>query len=166
MLFIDSLSISDSEVPFNPNLRVKLINPADEFFPPTEYEIFKITRVEYNEENMGSEEYPMISQEWIFYHEEEQGSKLNYLSFFVTDRSRSGKILFSSPWIRMRSGFFMNPGSNVIQILSETFNSISDGLDILKAQQPISTPPIQPRRLINERTTGASSGERIGVSYY
>ena len=168
-MYIQRLSVSDSEIPNSPNLRVSLIDPeAPDFFPETFLEIFQINKVEFVIEDIGTEDNPRRKFTWSFLHEDSDGTTTNGLSFIAAERSNLGHILLGSVWTGAATGYIINDESNVLQIIGETFSSINAMIEELRALQPISTPPIQPgglnggqryqaRRMYGQSGSGGSS---------
>jgi hypothetical protein len=140
MMYLNQLSISDSEVENSPNLHVALIdNPG---VPDTIYDIAEINDVLLEEENIGTEESPRNKVTWNFLHREDNG-RVSGLSFTVIEGNPIAFLESGHIWASSRICFRINPGSNVIQIINDTFDSIRESVQELKASQPIQTPPIQ-----------------------
>jgi hypothetical protein len=141
-MYIRRLTIQDTDVPSLYTLTISLFNPDGPEIPDTALTIFKINNVELDVEDIGTEEAPRRKVTWIFYHEE-PGMPYSYLSLEVTEESNLGYVVLDTQWAKAGAAFIINEGSNVVQIISETYSSIKTELDELRAQEPISTPPIQ-----------------------
>ena len=138
-MFIHHL-ITSLEENQSPNLKVVLLDPTCS--ENTTLEINTITHVDFKEENIGTEIVPNLQTTWTFLHRMQDGTS-SRLDFIVSQQSWIGLLLLSSASMQVKSSFIINPGSNILDKINDTFNSIEESVQTYTSKIPVHTPPIQ-----------------------
>jgi hypothetical protein len=135
-MFIHRLEVTENEDK-SPNLKVVLMDPTSSSH--INIELKKIDRVEFQEENIGTEEHPNIETMWTFFAFMQD--TLYGLDFVASEGNRM-ELFFLLPGanVQVKSNFVITTDSNILEHINDVFNFVEESIQEYNSKQAVETP--------------------------
>jgi len=132
-MFIRSLEVTEDEDQ-RPNLKVVLMDSTSQ----TTFELKKIDRVVFEEENIGTEQDPNIETTWTFSCVKQD--ILYSLDFVALENRMELFFLLTGANVKVKSNYFITSDSNILELINDAFNFVEEKVEEYNSKQPVQTP--------------------------